>query len=1014
MKTKIVVSSLLACAVASPGFVLSQEQVLEEIVVTGSFIKRDSFDSSVPLTVVDQTDIEAKATPNLGEVLATQTFNYGTDFQTNTYAARGQGGVNSQANLRGLGPRATLNLIDGRRSSQGNLNNALPQIAIQRIDILKDGASALYGSDAVAGAVNIITNKGFEGTQFKFFHNETDDNAWDSNTYEIMTGSATDNGNFVAALSWSESSELQQVERPDFVRGGFSTSGTGNPGVWTVANRDASGAIIDVRTLSAVPDMANGSSPRSRATAARTKADPGCGTAIPGATNDIGVKGNNPTGVRNAAGTSCSFQFGEFWNYMNPQDKLSFWSNFNFEFSDNLSNEFDVIVSRLSTESRGSPQNPGGRTDEFPIVLGTHPGNPFRALNSTGAPLFAQDADLDGIPDRGTTDANGDGINDVLLSATPLAAGPGSIAFNEDVDVVSLRIFSKFQPYPSNFNGDGSNSGNATFDTLNYRFADTLTYAVPNSSWEVSAGLVYQRNILDFTDKNTSQTALIAGLNGNLRATPTDAGFSYWNPFATQLLDCTNRVCSFDGSPGFANTQDVVEAINIEATSVTDTTFYVYDLLARGDLFDLWTGDTVAAAFGYQYRNDKIDDDLDDARNRCDWHEGGCGFDYRASQDVREGFFELLFPFSDIGIGSLDLSLAARYTDYGGSIGNSTDPKVSMLYKPTDAVSIRASWSTAFIAPDLDDQFEPEDCGLQTATDPTNADNVATFRVACVAGNPNLVPETATVWNVGASFDFLDGDLSLGVDYSVYDFEDRIATTTLAQVTGRDHANFLAAGFTPGQPDILTWINDPRSDPNVVRDPSNGVLTRVITAKINAQEMKHAAYDLYARYTMDMGDLGGLAFRLDATLADEYSYDLGTGTPGSAGDGVGFQNEDVVEIPPIPEWIVNGSVSWDIGNHLARLQMRWIDSYLYDFNSKPLQAANNGINGPEQEAITYFDLVYSYTFDGLIGDGSTRVELGVYNLADEFPDPILNLGGIETYLHDIRGRRYGLRLDHSF
>lgn len=120
------------------------DSTIEEIVVTGSLIKRDSFDSASPLTVVDSEAIEANATPNLGELLVAQTFNYGTDFQTNTYAARSQDGATSAANLRGLGVGATLNLIDGKRSNNPFLTNAMPQIAIERIDILKDSASAIY------------------------------------------------------------------------------------------------------------------------------------------------------------------------------------------------------------------------------------------------------------------------------------------------------------------------------------------------------------------------------------------------------------------------------------------------------------------------------------------------------------------------------------------------------------------------------------------------------------------------------------------------------------------------------------------------------------------------------------------------------------------------------------------------------------------------------------------------------------------------------------------------------
>ncbi|MEZ5550551.1 MAG: TonB-dependent receptor plug domain-containing protein [Pseudomonadales bacterium] len=241
---------LLLC-VGFTGPVFAQETI-EEVIVTGSYIKRDSFDSSSPLTVIDSTDITNNATPNLGELMADQTFNYGSDFQTNTYAARGQGGTTTTANLRGLGARATLNLIDGKRmnyapnaSSAGNLNNAIPQIAIERIDVLKDGASALYGTDAVAGVVNIITKKDFDGTKFSAFYTQDKDGDFDEVQFEGMFGTQTDSGHFTFAASYRDRGQLEQTERPKFLREGFERSGTGNPGDWLVPVRDATGAITD-------------------------------------------------------------------------------------------------------------------------------------------------------------------------------------------------------------------------------------------------------------------------------------------------------------------------------------------------------------------------------------------------------------------------------------------------------------------------------------------------------------------------------------------------------------------------------------------------------------------------------------------------------------------------------------------------------------------------------------------------------------------------------------------------
>lgn len=1026
-----------ACAFGLlPGLPASAQQEnaateLEEVVVTGSYIKRDSFDSASPITIVDQEAISNNATPNLGEVLVNQTFNYGSDFQTNTYGARPQIGSTTNANLRGLGTRATLDLIDGKRTASGNLTSALPQIAIDRIDILKDGASAIYGTDAVAGVVNIITRKNFSGTKFSAFYQRDKDDTLDEQQYEFIAGSDTDDGHITMAFGYKSRGALEQTERPEFLRGGFERSGTGNPGRWSVPVRDATGAITSSRTLR----------------------DPGCGVGAdqwPGGT-DVGSKGNHltgntqdvvewtlglPGGVRGTQ--ECGFHFGETWNFINPIDQYSAWTNYQFEFADGVYNEIDIQATRLITDSRGSPQNPGGRTEEFPIVRGEHPGNPFRAfsdLNGNGAiddgeRLYAQDADGDGLPDRGTVDANGDGVADVILAANPFDPAAG-VPFNEDVDVVALRIFSKIGLMPSanqptSLNADGSNTGNASFDSINYRVMDTLTWELDNG-WTVAASGTFERIHTVLENKNTSQSALEQGLLGMLQADPTDDSDSYWNPFATQALSCVDRVCQYTGTADFQNSVSVLDAVNIQSHNITDTEFWVADVIASGELFEV-SGGTVGMAIGAEYRKTKVEADIDSARNQCDWHEGGCQFDYSAQQDVYSLFGEVVAPL----IPDFELQLAGRFTDYGGGIGDSFDPKVAVLWQPLDILSLRGSYSTAFIAPTIEEQFEPEDCGLQTFSDPLTNDNSGTFRVACVSGNPTLTPESADVFNIGFSLSLLDGDLNLGLDYAEYDFQDRIAQTTGNQVVRADYNNFLASGGNPdpasGDADgdgvsdsAEAWIASSNSDPAIQRD-FTGIITRVATSRINAQEMLHRAMDLYARYNLSVGSFGDFVFNIQATQALEYSYNLGTGDPLDNGDGIGLQNEQVAEIPPMPEWRINGTVNWFMGNHSAFLRARYIDGFDLVFNSGGVPStATGGLallhrlrgGGDSVDDITYVDVNYKYTFPSLLGARETTVEIGANNVTDEFPEPFFNLGGLETFVHDVRGRMWYVRVNQD-
>ncbi|TDJ24190.1 MAG: hypothetical protein E2O59_12975, partial [Gammaproteobacteria bacterium] len=284
-------------AISVPLTVLAADEpsIVEEIVVTGSYIKRDSFDSASPLTVITGADIELNGVTNLGEIMYDLPFNYGSSVQTNTFAARPQASSFTSTNLRGLGPRATLQLIDGKRTSVTNLNSFVPQIAIARMDILKDGASALYGTDAVAGVVNVITRKDFSGIKTSFFHTEDKDGDLRESVYDIILGADTDNGHITMAMAYKTRNTLEYLDRKKFARGQWSRSGTGNPGTWAVPDRDpATGALVGTST--------------------RTP-DPGCGVSNGPGGDDLGSRWNYLSGQ--LIGTTCNFHFGETWNYMN-------------------------------------------------------------------------------------------------------------------------------------------------------------------------------------------------------------------------------------------------------------------------------------------------------------------------------------------------------------------------------------------------------------------------------------------------------------------------------------------------------------------------------------------------------------------------------------------------------------------------------------------------------------------------------------------------------------------------
>ena len=170
----------------------AEEKTVEEIVVTGSYLKQTAADSPSPLSVVTSAEIEDLGAVDVSEIVDTLPWQSGSQVRATTFGGEGADGRNS-VNLRNLGHGATLVLVNGKRQvaswynprgeASVNVNGLIPNIAIERIEIVKDGSSALYGSDAIAGVVNFITKKDFEGFQIGY-QGDTDEETQDGTSHD--------------------------------------------------------------------------------------------------------------------------------------------------------------------------------------------------------------------------------------------------------------------------------------------------------------------------------------------------------------------------------------------------------------------------------------------------------------------------------------------------------------------------------------------------------------------------------------------------------------------------------------------------------------------------------------------------------------------------------------------------------------------------------------------------------------------------------------------------------------
>jgi len=220
-----------AAAMVSASFsslpAFAEDGVMEEVVVTGSRIKRSVTTSISPISVLTEQDLKVSGNLTLENFLQDMPAVNGGDFGAGVN--NGNPGI-ATVSLRGLGPNRTLVLVNGKRFASQAVNgyvdlNAIPTAIVDRVEILRDGASTVYGSDAIAGVVNIITKKNFEGVDFDFGYNVSDENDGDVFNLSATFGNTFDKGNFVMSAQVLKRDEIRQGDR-DFSACPFFDDGT--------------------------------------------------------------------------------------------------------------------------------------------------------------------------------------------------------------------------------------------------------------------------------------------------------------------------------------------------------------------------------------------------------------------------------------------------------------------------------------------------------------------------------------------------------------------------------------------------------------------------------------------------------------------------------------------------------------------------------------------------------------------------------------------------------------------
>ncbi len=981
-KRSLLCSAISMSLLPLSGTALAQDTQVEEVVVTGSFIRRsEGFTQASSVTQLNAADLEAQGTLNLGEVVQNLTFVNGASSSiTNTI--QGTDSRSSTIDLRGLGPRSTLTLLDGKRLVNENVNALIPTIAIQRMDIVADGAAALYGNEAVAGVVNFVPYKSYDGLKIDTYAEQDSRGDFDEHSAQFLWGGEIGDLDVVMAGQFRQNSRLGWDERSLLANSGLTISSNA-PGNWYTPDRGADGLYTGTR--SRTPD------PACRPGSERTDYSPDQ------IANEFG----------NLLGTSCFFDFGDNRSYREPTETTQFYTNATWDYSDDLTLSAQYMRTRLAEMTYSSTSNPGNsRIGELPVVRGEIPGNPFRALDANGNQLYGVDADGDGVPDRGTNDLNGDGLNDYLIAGIT----PNGIPLNEDVTPRTLRPINK-----TNHHGGGLAGHSPDMDNLSQN-VDWLTrislqadFTVPFiEGWEGQAS--WTRNDREFYfmhNQNYDITEMIQGLNCDV----INDRDSCYNPF-------------FVTDPANVTPKHVMDAIAARDFRWTYDDLDVIDIIFNGEIplgsFEL-PGGPIGAAIGYQRRDDSYTNVPAQVEIAGDTWIGS-----DVQEIVTSGNREIDAYFAELSIpvlSTLEVSAAVRREEF--STGQeSTDPKYGVTWQATDWLTLRATHGDAFIAPTLEQLLNPVTCGLNTVTD--RFSNFDAFTTACSGGNPNLDNEVSTSDSFGIDLNI--DDFSMSLTYNNTEFQNRIINTSAQDIMAFDFLAFQqATGFAgngidqdqkPSLDQLAAWVANPLSNKDIIRDP--GDLTTILQVNGlgagNAETVEVTAYDLQANYNFSIDNIGDFRLAMQATYIDEFLYQSKPTDP--VRDGAGNYNDQTGAAPNLPKEKVNLTLGWSRGNHNVNAITRYVGEV--DNYDGPLFTHLDAFGGTFRpggitQINAWTQLDANYTYRGIeLMDGELAFTLGGRNLTDREAQRSPEFAGVVGELGDPLQRVFYARVQYDF
>ena len=860
---------------------------LEEVLITGSFIKGSAEDAASPVEVLDTGYIEKTGAISIAELTQRLAVSSGAENNPDSFTA-GETQGTSNVNLRGLGLTSTLVLINGKRqtvaaavANDGSVfvdTNTVPMAALERVEILKEGATATYGSDAIAGVVNFILRDDFEGFEVSGGYQTTSESSQDTMDINFLAGfNLSDSTNLMLSGTFRQQDPLSSADRPETVENAIST--LGRSFISLGAGSGTGDYAGDIAFLETIPDancVANGGTP---------------GPAF------------TPVG-----GSRCGFQFGPRFNLVNEEEQTQLYGNLTHDFGGDTTMKIELGWTK--NEVLDNPQSPSYPNLSFPLILPGQAGSPFN------------------VP--------------VLWYGRPLGSEAPSPNAPRDSETIRASI---------DFNG--------SFD----------------NGWDWYAALTYSEN-----DRTAFQPDTITSrLNDALAGVGGPNGNETFNVF--------------DPSQ---NSQQLIDFISYDTETNRTTDMLVGDVVFSGDLFEMKSG-SVGFAFGAQWREEGYEISRDPLyTQQIDPDTGfaipvdliflGGGVPVDESRSSYAVFAEAKIPLTD----SIEVDLAARYENLDSD--SSVDPKIAVRWQTTDSLVLRASASSAFREPSLQ-QFYSQETSLIGLVDPLNPGGALFVRVDSV-GNLDLTPEESTNFNLGAIWSPTD-DITMRLDYWRFDYEDVIviedAQGTLNADPNGPNVNRLAGPGSQLQGMQVDYIN----------------ASTVDTDGIDIAVDWFIPTDGFGNFALNLTATHFLSYEIPCTAANERGC---TGAEGTQ-DVAGFFNFDSFA-RSIPETKVNGVIDWSMGNHSLALLGFYTSGYETTRTVDP-RAASLGYTQDIDSWLTV-DLQYAYDFN--FGNRNAVLTLGSKNIFDEAPPRVYDAANFsyDPKHHDPRGRLLYARVKVNF